>query len=182
MSQLGFDLEALIAEADRDAMPVWDGAPLGYHEEFFTYAEHMEACERRKLDHGTRPGPFSDGMWHECMWHTLAPMNGHVVGVLMSGGALKYQALCDTCRWHLIDNEECAISEAINDHAWPGWRELPVMPGGLSEQSVAAWCEANYPPEWRAPGAPIRTFRAMHGTRHVPGRSPYGGYDMAVVN
>lgn len=35
---------------------------------------------------------------------------------------------------------------------------------------------------WQRPGVPVRTHRQSHGTRHVPGRSPLGGYDLAVID
>lgn len=33
---------------------------------------------------------------------------------------------------------------------------------------------------WTVAGAPIITARTQHATRPVPGRSPYGGYDLAA--
>lgn len=71
--------------------------------------------------------------------------------------------------------------EAWHDHAMPGWRDLPVRPSGLKAAALEAWLDA-YPSGWKRPGAPIRTVRDPHGTRHVPGRSPWGGYDLAAIS
>ncbi|WP_404442901.1 hypothetical protein LG315_08505 [Microbacterium marinum] len=35
-------------------------------------------------------------------------------------------------------------------------------------------------PRRRVPGAPILTERGPYGTRHVPGYSPFGGYDLSA--
>ena len=78
--------------------------------------------------------------------------------------------------------------EAWHDHAFPGWRQLPILPAKLRGQmgtrkmtpKLEEWLEANYPPEFRVPGAPILTDRGGSGTRHVPEYSPYGGFDLSV--
>ena len=95
-----------------------------------------------------------------------------------------YQMICEGCRWHHIATSENAVVEAWHDHALPGWRDLPILPAKISTQKqarVLAWLEDTYPPEWVRPGVPIRTHRSQHGTRHVPGRSPLGGYDLTAV-
>ncbi|MBO1741616.1 hypothetical protein JNB50_23185 [Leifsonia sp. TF02-11] len=68
----------------------------------------------------------------------------------------------------------------------PGWREIPVAPAGWRDEvsgkhskSGRAFLDA-YPTEWTFPGAPILTSRGGIGTRAVPGRSPFGGYDFAA--
>ena len=78
--------------------------------------------------------------------------------------------------------------EAWHDHAFPGWRQLPILPAKLRGQmgnrkmtpKLEQWLDANYPPEFRVPGAPILTDRGGSGTRHVPEYSPYGGFDLSV--
>lgn len=108
-------------------------------------------------------------------------------------GDYLYQANCPECRWHVIASEPVAV-EAWHDHAWPGWRELPVVPyalcdrtGGMDPKSAIdkkraakarAWVEANYPTEWQVEGAPVLTERTSPGTRNVPGYSPWGGFDI----
>lgn len=103
------------------------------------------------------------------------------------GGYLQ-TAICTRCSWHAISEDENEVVEAWHDHALPGWRDLPVLPHKLRGQmgtskmtpKLAAWLEENYPPELRINGSPILTLRTPHGTRHVPGYSPYGGYDISV--
>ena len=69
----------------------------------------------------------------------------------------------------------------------PGWRELPVLPTfkGRYERkqktAALAWLAEHYPTGWQFDGAPVITQRSPHGTRHVPGRSPFGGYDFAAT-
>ena len=41
------------------------------------------------------------------------------------------------------------------------------------------WLEEHDPASWQAPGFPINSERRSYGTRHVPGRSPWGGYDLS---
>ncbi len=98
------------------------------------------------------------------------------------------QAVCTACEWHHIAETESECVEAWHDHAWPGWRTLPTLPdklrGKMGTTKMTAkledWFEANYPAAFRTPGAPILTDRERHGTRHVPGYSPYGGFDLAA--
>lgn len=108
------------------------------------------------------------------------------IGPCYCVGDLLYQANCPDCRWHHIGTENDVVI-AWHDHAWPGWRELPTLPAKLRGKmgtrtmtpKLAAWLEANYPPEFRVDGAPILTDRGGIGTRCVPGYSPYGGFDIA---
>ena len=79
--------------------------------------------------------------------------------------------------------------EAGHARAFPGWRELPTLPGKLRGQMGTAkmtpkheeWFEANYPAPFRVQGAPILTNRGGIGNRHVPSYSPYGGFDLATA-
>ncbi|MBM7510238.1 hypothetical protein JOE61_004052 [Nocardioides salarius] len=41
------------------------------------------------------------------------------------------------------------------------------------------WIAEHYPKSMQVPGAPMITERRPFGTRHVPGRSPWGGYDIS---
>lgn len=93
-----------------------------------------------------------------------------------------HQANCSACEWHHItDNEQDAI-EAWHDHAFPGWRELPVCPipfsGMGGDKKAITWVKENYPVEMQRPFAPVLTERQPVGTRSVPGRSPWGGFDL----
>ena len=101
-------------------------------------------------------------------------------------GDLMYRGACRRCDWEgePHDRENAAAEDAC-DHAWPGWRELPVVSAVPEERKKrAAWVERVtelYPAGWLEDGGPIRTARSRGGTRHVPGRTPFGGYDLAGV-
>lgn len=101
-----------------------------------------------------------------------------------------YFAGCLGCGWLGPQREEeNDASEDANDHAWPGWRDLPVVPGppahGLSraaQRAFARWrddVDSVYPPGWLEDGGPIRTARSGYAGRHVPAKTPWGGFDMA---
>ena len=102
-------------------------------------------------------------------------------------GSTTSQMICAACSWHFI-GEESAATEAWHDHAFPGWRDLPILPDKLRGQmgtrkmtpKLEEWFEAHYPTEFRVPGAPILTTRGKYGTRHVPNYSPFGGYDLSA--
>jgi len=112
-------------------------------------------------------------------------------------GPMLYRAACRGrgCTWEGPERErENPAAEDGLDHAWPGWRDLPAVPGipdvssGTSardRKTLAAWAEkvnAVYPDGWLGAGGPIRTVRdSPRGGRHVPARTPYGGYDLAIV-
>ena len=101
-------------------------------------------------------------------------------------GDLTYQAICEPCGWHFVAAGENAAVESWHDHALPGWRQLPIVPAricrrdanGRLSKSTHQWIAERYPEAMQFPGAPIVTERDA-GTRHVPGRSPWGGYDLS---
>jgi hypothetical protein len=111
-------------------------------------------------------------------------------------GDLYYRGACLYCAWvssqvhRLWERGENGAAEDANDHAFPGWRDLAIVGalpqdgGGAGQaKAVAAWrqrWEPLLPAGWLDRGGPIRTLRAMYGTRHVPGRAPGGGYDMSA--
>jgi hypothetical protein len=99
-------------------------------------------------------------------------------------GELMYRGACRGCDWEGQPHEaENAAAEDACDHAWPGWTDLPVVADVPEERKKRArWVEsvtALYPPGWLEAGGPIRT---QYGTRHVPNRTPFGGYDMAHLD
>lgn len=52
------------------------------------------------------------------------------------------------------------------------------------KKSVArlhAWVVEHYSVAWQRPLMPIRTERPEGSNTHVAGRSPWGGYDLAVT-
>ncbi|MFI6290084.1 DUF6349 family protein [Nonomuraea sp. NPDC050790] len=99
---------------------------------------------------------------------------------------LRYRSLCGGCGHTGPDrSEENAAVEDGCDHAFPGWRELPVMAerpyAGAALERWEAEARAVYPAGWFDRGGPVRATRRPMGGRHVPGYAPGGGYSMGVV-
>jgi hypothetical protein len=100
-------------------------------------------------------------------------------------GELMYRGACRSCDWEgePVDGENAAAEDAC-DHAWPGWHQLPVVARVPEQRNARArWVEAvttSYPAGWLEDGGPIRTARSGMGGRHVPTRTPFGGYDLAA--
>ena len=104
---------------------------------------------------------------------------------------LLHRGACLSCDWEgpARDRESRAVEDA-HDHAWPGWRHLPCVSSpperGTSAQQkkrTVSWeADVNdvYPAGWLHAGGPIRTMRNGMGTRHVPGRTGHGGYDLCA--
>ena len=101
-------------------------------------------------------------------------------------GDLVYRGACLRCEWEGdVRASENAAAEDAHDHAWPGWRELPIVQR-RPENSKARphWIEQvndAYPDGWLESGGPIRTARQRYGTRHVPNHTGFGGYDLCGV-
>ena len=109
---------------------------------------------------------------------------------------LEYRGACLGCGWvsdrthRLRHGGENAAVEDAHDHTHPGWREIPVVqapptPDSPSayDRGLARWRERwgfLFPDGWLDRGGPIRTKRSPGATRHVPGRAPGGGYDLAA--
>lgn len=145
------------------------------------------------LDCDLRRHRYQNGTWEP------VPPCGHDAGAETGDGwrGLLYRGACRKagCDWEgpVRDRENPAVEDGM-DHAWPGWRHLPPVPkvpdqvgSGTSKaamKSVEAWTAkviAVYPDGWLEAGGPIRTVREPMGTRHVAGRTPYGGYDLALT-
>jgi hypothetical protein len=105
------------------------------------------------------------------------------------GGTL-HRGMCLYCDWEGPDrvSERKAIEDA-HDHAWPGWRDLPVVPRWPEEGSgkkkgmarAAWWAKVHelYPPGWVEQGGPILTRRQTGSTGAHQGWShPHGGWDL----
>lgn len=104
-------------------------------------------------------------------------------------GDLLYRAACLHCTWEgpAHDCENLAAEDA-HDHAWPGWRTLPIVPrrpqpgnSAKEKDAMSTWArrvDTLYPAGWLQEGGPIRTRRQRYGTRHVPDGTGGGGYDM----
>jgi hypothetical protein len=98
-------------------------------------------------------------------------------------GELVYRGACLHCDWEgEVRAGENTAAEDAHDHAWPGWRDLPIVPRRPENQKARPrWIETVndvYPTGWLASGGPIRTARQQYGTRHVPNRTGFGGYDL----
>ena len=211
MSQMTFDIDRLLRAVEREALPTWEGMPMfQYTTSYFSPAEHEAMFARRKLEdyHYTKarhtwgramcldlPGETEDG-------HTFVAYSADlrcfcsfayptVTGFEEGGGCrcvgkLLTKVVCAGCNWHHIGGDETQAVEAWHDHAFPGWRELPVFPaklrGSMGSRELTPkredWLEAHYPADFRTPLAPILTDRGQYGTRHVPGYSPLGGFDL----
>jgi hypothetical protein len=107
--------------------------------------------------------------------------------------ALLYRGACRACDWEgePCGSENAAIEDGC-DHAWPGWRNLPVVAASYPDMASGASAQrgkdqwtgrvtAAYPAGWLQAGGPVRTHRAGGATRHVPGRTPFGGYDLGTT-
>lgn len=126
----------------------------------------------------------------------LAPEEGCQPTVLESHGAdgLLYRAACLGCGWvsdaiHPRGGGNAAVEDA-HDHTHPGWRDLPVVdpvPSDVNGTKARAALErkreqvaALHPDGWVARKGPTRTWRRPMGTRHVPFRGWFGGYDLSA--
>lgn len=202
IEQLAWDFTEL------DEKPAHTGsAPFHFTMEYFTVDEFAAAKAASALVCGD--WPFTGGhrrMWGKSFVNPAFTGGRHGLMILSADlqcdckfkrgendpcscvGDLMSNAICDPCAWHSVGTEDSAV-EAWHDHAWPGWRDLPVIPVGVrpgagginkSTKGALAWVVANYPPEWQVPGAPMVTQRDGSGRRHVPGYSPWGGYDLSA--
>lgn len=191
-----FDLAELTRQAV--AATPWHGSPLGYVTDYHTPSDLDDAFDRFCAEFGHFGSYSRSHMWHRapCSGTAEPTDDGHEIHLFMAHadckagdhdhdplpGGLMYQAICPTCRWHDIAASERAVVEAWHDHAWPGWRDLPIAPGSLvrggASRRLREWVDDHYPSQWRRGGAPILSERDAGGTRPVPGRSPFRGYDL----
>lgn len=194
--QLAFDFDELAREEARANMDQWQGAPLHYTVDYYPPGMLEEAVKHWIFLNGNMGAYQRSHMWHPAIANNRTEAGEHSADVFTADlrpdighegpGALLYQAICEPCGWHEIGADENAVVEAWHDHAVPGWRDLPVIPyqvRAFSETGLTkvgrAWITARYPEDMQVPGAPIITQRLPYGTRHVPSRSPWGGYDLS---
>lgn len=203
--QLAFDIEGMLHDAAVEAAPEWTGAPLHFTTAYYPPGELDAAFEHWQFLHAHDKTHVNSRMWHRSI---TVPESDRIAGhgfVLYTTdlrcepwkhaekhggctclGDLMYQAICEPCAWNGITDSENDAVEMWHDHALPGWRELPIVPSrlrmmdkdGLSK-AARNWIGEHYPKSMQIPGAPIITERRPYGTRHVPGRSPWGGYDLS---
>lgn len=203
--QLAFDLEGMLHETAVAAAPEWHGAPLHFTTAYYSPYELDAAVAHWQFLHRLDGSRRDSRMWHRAIavpggvevgehgfdlftvdlrcdpWKHPAPHAG-----CACIGDLTYMAICEPHAWRAIASDENAAVEGWHDHAFPGWRDLPVVPArlrnigeiGLSK-AARKWVEQRYPTSMQVVGAPVITERSGIGTRHVPGRSPWSGYDIS---
>ncbi|PPF38356.1 DUF6349 family protein [Pseudoclavibacter sp. AY1H1] len=202
-----FDLADFEAPAPVPATRVPDGFSLGY----FPPAELVEAWEQWTDTHGNMNAYAVSRMWHIDLMDSLdATENGHALAAFTAElrwcahgwhagclcvGEIVHRAICEPCSWHAFGSGDDVIAH-WHDHAWPGWRDLPVLPDALrphgggvgpgamdkgTAKKARAWLTDAYPPEFQIGGAPMLTHRESPGTRAVPGYSPWGGFDISTT-
>lgn len=203
--QLAFDIEGMIHAAAVEAAPEWTGAPLSFTAAYFSPADLDAAHAHWQFLHMRDGASVQSRMWRRSIafpagadvgTHRLDLFaadlrcepwkHGHPHDKCACVGDLMYLAICELHAWHGIFSDENTAAEVWHDHAFPGWRDLPIVPArlrstdkpGLST-SARKWIERHYPTSAQVVGAPVITERSGLGTRHVPGRSPWGGYDIS---
>lgn len=197
MEQLAFDFDEFAREDARARLPEWAGAPLHYTEDYYPPRLLDEAFEHWRFINGSFGSFARSHMWHRFS-HATVEFGEHRAEMFHADlrpepdaegpGDLLKKIVCGPCAWQSDAGGESDAVEAWHDHAVPGWRDLPVVPGqirvrtdkGLSKVALR-WIEQRYPQHMQIPGAPIITERQQFGTRHVPAYSPWGGYDLSAT-
>ena len=201
--QLAFDIEGMLHEAAVESTPEWRGAPLHFTTVYYPPAELDAALDQWMFLHAHDKTHVN--MWrHSITVPDNAQVAGHGFALYTTDlrcepwkhsdrhescqcvGDLMYQAICEPCEWNAITDHENVAVELWHDHALPGWRELPIVPSRLRamdtdrmSKATKNWIAEHYPKSMQVPGTPMITERRPFGTRHVPGRSPWGGYDIS---
>jgi len=136
--------------------------------------------------------------WHAAMCEATGPVTRCQATVLNADygcgcdwrgcqcvGDLYYRGACLHCRWEgpVRDEQTQSVCDGL-DHAHPGWRTSPTVAPTAHDPSPAQkrrWRERVDELYGNRPdGHPIITERTAPGTRAVPDRSPWGGYDVAA--
>jgi hypothetical protein len=203
--QLAFDIEGMLHDAAVEVAPEWHGAPLHFTTAYYSADDLDEAFEHWQFLHAHDTTHTNSRMWRRSITvHENGQVADHGFVLYTTDlrcepwkyadeyegclcvGELMYQAICEPCEWNGITDSENEAVEMWHDHALPGWRDLPIVPSRLRmmdkdslSKSAKQWIAEHYPKSMQVPGAPIITERRPYGTRHVPGRSPWGGYDLS---
>lgn len=196
--QLAFDFEEFEREDARARLHEWAGAPLHFTTDYYPPAMLDEAFGHWKFLNGDFGSFARSHMWHRSLAHGSVEFAEHRAESFTADlraergvegpGDLLTMLVCEPCDWHSVAGSENQAVEAWHDHAMPGWRDLPVIPQAVRVRSekgltkvALQWIEQRYPEAMQVPGAPIITERGTGGTRHVPGYSPWGGYDLSAT-
>lgn len=177
-------------------MTVPFGFTAAYHPPAALDAAYREFCTA----HGRTDSIMRSHMWHRYDMHGVIELDGHRCEVFVADlrppknpsphptigpGPLLHLAVCEPCQWHTLGTEP-EVVVAWHDHALPDWRALPVLPESVTRRDdkgttkqAMAWLEEHVPADLQRDGAPIITERQPPGNRHVPGYSPWGGYDLS---
>ncbi|GAA1920048.1 DUF6349 family protein [Streptantibioticus ferralitis] len=91
-----------------------------------------------------------------------------------------HRGACLGCDWEGPDRRRTdeAVEDA-HDHNHPEWRNLPLLPERRGRHWLTHAAHL-YPENWFDNGGPIRTIRTGTEKRHLPGKAPGGGYDLAA--
>ena len=180
------------------------GVPSLYAQRYSTVAEYSAAMDAwreawgsfgcRRVSHGwdVSLGEYATGrgLTDHCVPITLAANLGceHYSQACSCVGDLVFRSLCRGCGWHsaVVDDDTTAAILGL-DHCFPGWRHDPIVPSppyddGPKRKHRLAWeaTVAELHGTDRPDGYPIITYRGSSGTRAVPGRSLWNGYDVAA--
>jgi len=191
--QLAFDFDALTRD------PYTGRAPLGFTIAPLTIEEIDEAGD----EYVRQFGNFGMHVGHPHIWHrgynSTDATEGHPFVMVSADlgctfgehpqdgpcccvGGVIHRGVCG-CGWvsSINPDEDPAVAE-WHDHAWNGWRTLPVVPSSVPKDAakkVREWMDESYPMGWVRPGVPVITIRSAGGTRSVAGRAPMGGFDLS---
>jgi hypothetical protein len=191
------DLFAEIEAADlRRAV---DEAPSIYGTAVPGYFQRLDAADAWAAAHGHFDSNLRSHAWRPacgCPAGRYAAEDAHRPAVLTADlrchhydeecscvGGLVYRGACLHCDWEgEVRADENTAAEDAHDHAWLGWRDLPIASRRPENQKAQPrWIETvtdAYPAGWLDSGGPIRTVRGQYGTRHVPNHTGFGGYDL----
>lgn len=151
-------------------------------DQFIDTYGHFDSVRRSHMWHRYESAASVELDSHRCAVFTadLSAPRGH-----LGPNALLHLAVCEPCQWHSI-GDQSEVVVAWHDHAIPDWRVLPVIPEGVPRHEMNGWpkkglewVEEHYPPDMQRDGAPVITERRRIAGRHVPGYSPWGGYDLS---
>lgn len=168
--------------------------------------EEMErAAQAWGREHGTYAMAWRLHQWQVDPWASLPSVPGHFAvvthahlgcGIEHSGercycvGDDIYRVVCLSCWEATVPSGDVEDHVAAwHDHTWPGWRDLPAVAtspveSGPQHKAWNMWVEKvtrAYPADWGRDGAPVLTDRPAIAARSVPGRSPWGGYDIPAI-